>query len=411
MAQDIKTITNLLKSNDLKKHIAFLSEDKSSEVTQKCKEIRLSLVMLVKNQEEVIAEVLNRLSKTDIDEFIVVDTGSTDSTLGILKTLSYVKLYEIPWVEDFSYMRNEAAKFASGDWIFIADSDELLLTEDIEFKFLIAFLETVIDEEFSISFEQHVANKSAYGIPTRLYKPSVSQFYGLVHEELRSLLDGHAISNILTKIVVKNLGADINQVEKFNKKERYAKLLIEMCVKEPDNPRWFAMAENDMILKMIESGEYEKLLLKHIFESGEMLLITENIKQHAYLQTFLSRYASFLIISNRFSEARNLVDYFLEKNSNNIYLQFYKALIRIQSIKLTTKQALKETLADYLNLDKEVACNESQRDTQLLELAIAELNYMTNQQEIAKKIIEKLDDQEVIHFWLQWHSEFINEWL
>jgi glycosyltransferase involved in cell wall biosynthesis len=339
MKQKLERVKNLIKSPDLVSYIDHLPEDKLDEIETRSNTIRLSLVMLVKNQEEIVTDVLNRLSKTDIDEFIVVDTGSTDGTLNILKSLSYVILHEIPWREDFAYMRNEAAKLATGDWIFIADSDELLLTENVDFKDLIALLEKVMTEEFSISFEQHIADSSAYGIPTRLYQPSSSQFFGLVHEELRSIADNHAIPNILTEIAVKNLGADDEQVAKFNNKERYAHLLAEMCRQEPENPRWFAMVDSTAIAKKIEEDIYENLLLKHLFKSGEMQLGLENIKQHPYIQTFLARYASFLIVSQRFDEAEKLVTYFLTINSDNVYLQFYKALIKIQAIKATTNQA------------------------------------------------------------------------
>jgi glycosyltransferase involved in cell wall biosynthesis/lipopolysaccharide biosynthesis regulator YciM len=82
----------------------------------------ISLVMIVKNEEEILEKCLNSV-KDIIDEFIIVDTGSTDNTKDIIK--KYGKLYEIPF-ENYVKTKNEALKLASGEYILWMDADEVL---------------------------------------------------------------------------------------------------------------------------------------------------------------------------------------------------------------------------------------------------------------------------------------------
>ena len=82
----------------------------------------ISLCMIVKNEEDTIARCINSV-KDIVDEIIIVDTGSTDNTLKILKNLNIVP-YRFEWINDFSAARNYAINAATGDWILFLDADE-----------------------------------------------------------------------------------------------------------------------------------------------------------------------------------------------------------------------------------------------------------------------------------------------
>lgn len=89
--------------------------------------IKLSLVMIAKNEEKHIARCLK--SAIDIvDEIILVDTGSTDRTKEI--ALSYgAKVYDFKWINDFSAARNFSIEKSSGDWNLILDADEYIIND------------------------------------------------------------------------------------------------------------------------------------------------------------------------------------------------------------------------------------------------------------------------------------------
>lgn len=87
--------------------------------------MRITSVTIAKNEEELLAAALE--SVRGFDEIVVVDTGSTDRTKEIAATFTD-KIYDFPWVDDFSAARNFAISKATGDWIYSIDADQRLLT-------------------------------------------------------------------------------------------------------------------------------------------------------------------------------------------------------------------------------------------------------------------------------------------
>ena len=87
----------------------------------------ISCCMIVKNEEKAIGKCLEGIIPL-VDEVIVVDTGSTDRTMEILKSnpSEKLKVYEFEWIDDFSAARNFANSKATCDWIFSLDADEVI---------------------------------------------------------------------------------------------------------------------------------------------------------------------------------------------------------------------------------------------------------------------------------------------
>ena len=92
--------------------------------------ITISLCMIVKNEENVIDRCLSSLADI-VDEIIIADTGSTDSTKSIVSKYTD-KIYDFKWTGDFSEARNFVASKASCEYIYTADADEFLDEENRE---------------------------------------------------------------------------------------------------------------------------------------------------------------------------------------------------------------------------------------------------------------------------------------
>ena len=92
--------------------------------------ITISLCMIVKNEEKVLARCLDSLQGL-ADEIIIVDTGSTDRTKEIAARYTD-KVYDFAWIDDFSAARNFAFSLASCEYIYSADADEVLSEENRE---------------------------------------------------------------------------------------------------------------------------------------------------------------------------------------------------------------------------------------------------------------------------------------
>lgn len=92
--------------------------------------ITISLCMIVKNEEAVLARCLDSVADL-VDEIVIVDTGSTDKTKEI--AAHYTKhIYDFQWIDDFSAARNFAFSKATKDYIYSADADEVIDAENRE---------------------------------------------------------------------------------------------------------------------------------------------------------------------------------------------------------------------------------------------------------------------------------------
>lgn len=90
--------------------------------------ITISLCMIVKNEEKILRRCLDSVADL-VDEIIIVDTGSNDTTKSI--AAEYTELvYDFEWVDDFSAARNFAFSKATREYIYSADADEVLNQEN-----------------------------------------------------------------------------------------------------------------------------------------------------------------------------------------------------------------------------------------------------------------------------------------
>jgi glycosyltransferase involved in cell wall biosynthesis len=87
-------------------------------------EIRVSVTMIVRNEEDNLAACLGPVMEL-VDEVVVVDTGSTDRTREIARQLG-ARVFEFPWIDHFAAARNEALRQARGRWILWLDADDRL---------------------------------------------------------------------------------------------------------------------------------------------------------------------------------------------------------------------------------------------------------------------------------------------
>jgi glycosyltransferase involved in cell wall biosynthesis len=83
--------------------------------------MKLSVVVITKNEEAVIARCLESVAWAD--EIVVVDSGSSDRTVDICRTLGAKVHITADW-PGFGTQRNRAIDLSGGDWILALDADE-----------------------------------------------------------------------------------------------------------------------------------------------------------------------------------------------------------------------------------------------------------------------------------------------
>ncbi|MBN1849836.1 MAG: glycosyltransferase family 2 protein [Deltaproteobacteria bacterium] len=84
--------------------------------------IKISICIICFNEERNIQNCLESASWAD--EIIVVDSGSTDRTIEIIKQYD-TKLFRRPWT-GYVDQKNYAFSKAGGDWILSLDADEMI---------------------------------------------------------------------------------------------------------------------------------------------------------------------------------------------------------------------------------------------------------------------------------------------
>ncbi|WP_226584066.1 glycosyltransferase [Halobacillus litoralis] len=146
----------------------------------------ISLCMIVKNEEEVLAECLKSV-KEICDEIIIVDTGSTDNTKKIASKFTE-KILDFEWIDDFSAARNYSFSQATMDFILWLDADDILHPdEQKKFKNLKVSLDDSVDAvsmKYIVSRDEY-GNTSFHYRRNRIVKRSNHfKWIGAVHEYL-----------------------------------------------------------------------------------------------------------------------------------------------------------------------------------------------------------------------------------
>lgn len=150
--------------------------------------VTISLCMIVKNEEKILARCLDSL-KGIYDEAIIVDTGSTDATKEIAHRYTN-KVFDFKWIDDFAAARNYAMEQATCNYIYMADADEVLDEENRK-KFLA--LKQVLDgsvEIVQMTYANQLSNGSVYNfdkeLRAKLYKRVRNfTFVDPIHEVVR----------------------------------------------------------------------------------------------------------------------------------------------------------------------------------------------------------------------------------
>jgi len=113
--------------------------------------IKLSMVMIVKNEEDIIEENIRFHAKMGVDNFVIMDNNSDDLTLEIIKNLA--KEFEITIIEEkgiyaqskwMTKLAKIAKKKYNPDWIINNDADEFWVAKGKNLKEVLNFKGSVL---------------------------------------------------------------------------------------------------------------------------------------------------------------------------------------------------------------------------------------------------------------------------
>lgn len=185
----------------------------------------VALVMIAKNEARCLKRCLSSM-KPLVDEMILIDTGSTDSTKEIAASAG-AKIYDYIWQNDFSAARNFALEKSSCDWNFVVDADEYLIKGSK--KELLRFLNGApaagrikrIDDYYE---KDGISQSSSF--IARVF-PSSVRYTGKIHEQPET----GSLPRVILPIT---LGHDGYLYQ--SKGERNLSILLQVLETEPKNP-------------------------------------------------------------------------------------------------------------------------------------------------------------------------------
>lgn len=201
--------------------------------------------MIVKNEEKVIQRCLDSVAPL-VDEMVVVDTGSTDRTVEILRLDKRVSVYEIPWENDFSKARNFAIEQSTGQYCLVVDADEYVTAGSRES--LIEIMEQDGMGRVSIVSDFYKGKEMQQSVAhvTRFF-PRMCRYEGAIHEQITSNLP-----RVLTDLVLHHEG-----YLSSDKGQRNIPLLLEELQRNPDEPYYLYQLGKELRIK----GDHHQALL------------------------------------------------------------------------------------------------------------------------------------------------------
>lgn len=226
--------------------------------------------MIVRNETLFLKNCLRSVSG-QVDEIIIVDTGSSDNTMDIAHDFTE-KVFSFPWQEDFSAARNYALQMATGDWILSLDADEELVwltSNEQPLKNLIVQNPTI--EAFLLPLDNPISNSGEYNryCVLRLFKNNGKyRFKGKIHEQIS--VSKHEVVSIAEEPLIRHnllVGREHNR-----KRGRNLALLKKTIAEDPDNNflkyylglEWLMLGKPTQALPLLQEA-YRNLTDEYLF--------------------------------------------------------------------------------------------------------------------------------------------------
>jgi GT2 family glycosyltransferase len=143
----------------------------------------LSVCLIVKDEELMLRSCLESVIDL-VDEIVVYDTGSTDRTVEIARSMG-ARVFEGYWDGSFARARNIALAQARSEWILVIDADEKFLGDPQACRTLLQ--EQHSDAEaFLVAIESlnETGNASSTHMGVRFFRRSACVYLHRLHEQV-----------------------------------------------------------------------------------------------------------------------------------------------------------------------------------------------------------------------------------
>lgn len=198
----------------------------------------ISVCLITKNEAARLPRCLASVTAI-AHEIIVVDTGSTDDTVGVASQFG-ARVLRTTWTDDFSAARNVALEAATGEWILSIDADEWLSPSGHR-----ALVEAIGDKDvcaYKLALVNHLdGGREDRECITRLFRRDARvRFKGRIHEQVTEalvpLVKSGARWDELRSVVIEHDGYLRAVMNEKQKSERNQRLLSRAVEEHPSDP-------------------------------------------------------------------------------------------------------------------------------------------------------------------------------
>jgi glycosyltransferase involved in cell wall biosynthesis len=250
----------------------------------------ISVVILTFNEERCIRRAIDSVID-DFSEVIVIDSGSTDSTLSIVSSYNdKVNLYTIEWQDDFSLARNFGISKVTQEWVFMMDADEYVSQID---KGSVNRLTKKINRTLFCPEIINIDDGPITNNPRLFEKNAENEYRGLVHEYIP--LKGRRQTSINIKL--EHDGYQEKIYKEKGKRERNLRLLTSQINDDKGNIRWYYYLS--LHFKRGSS------VWNRIVESVSKLNLDFNVEYEVFFKYFMVAEIDILIVNCDFHCAQN----------------------------------------------------------------------------------------------------------
>lgn len=229
----------------------------------------IHMVMIVKNAGKGFKEVLEK-NLPHIDRWTILDTGSTDETMDIirevLETRVRGKLYQEPFV-DFGTTRNRALELAGCVCKYVVMLDDTyFLTGNLR-----GFIAEIQSDQFADSYSLYIQSSDVQYASNRMLKSIRTLRYKFKIHEVVSEENNVVVIVPPDRAQIHDEQSDYMQKRTSDRKTLDLKLLRDSITEDFENPRhWYYMAQTYVCLEDYENAY--KYFLARVFHPKEGFL-------------------------------------------------------------------------------------------------------------------------------------------
>jgi glycosyltransferase involved in cell wall biosynthesis len=314
--------------------------------------------MIVRDEAAMLPSCLTSAQGV-VQEIIIVDTGSRDTTRDIAKGAG-AKLFDFPWSNDFSAARNESLRHAECRWILVLDADERLvatpksgeldrLLQSATFDCGMLRLHDAIElDSPPMDVLAGRARRGDVQLVARLFRnlPDLA-FTGTIHENATAWLRARGSNVEGVGLDIVHYGATDEVMRAKGKDARNLALLRRRLLEHPDD----VSAYGYLAHQLLGAGNVGEAMT--VADAGWARVSDAARSDVSSIHRVVTARCLLLLSSQRFDEARRMVQTARQHEADNPDLAFFagyawESMAQLAADPASSNEALAEARDEYV---------------------------------------------------------------